>query len=129
MIKNRSIEVMCIDHSLNDGYHVVNTHYLSYMQDSFRPSMYIPIQDCCKHPLLRSWMLLIQLFYKFLRILSLGIAVNGTTACDNRKLILVPESDHICLLYKHDRTDHRQLHTIQITSGRKSVLQRGERAA
>ena len=83
--------------------------------------MYIPIQDCCKHPLLRSWMLLIQLFYKFLRILSLGIAVNGTTACDNRKLILVPESDHICLLYKHDRTDHRQLHTIQITSGRKRV--------
>ena len=66
-------------------------------------------------------MILIELSEQILCILAFCVAVHRALALYDRKIILVPETDHIHLVNEHQRADHCQVHPVQVGLGRERV--------
>ena len=74
-----------------------------------------------KHPLTGAGVIRVELFEKFLCILTLCIAVYRAFAPDYRKFVFIFKSDNIHFIDKHKGADHGQIHSVQISSRRERV--------
>ena len=79
------------------------------------------ICDSPEHPLFGAGIFLAELLKQLLGIFPFGMPVGRAGAFTDRKLVFVPKADDIRFIYIHQRTDHCQVHAVQICYRSKRV--------
>ena len=95
-------------------------HRVTYGIGLFRPSGDMSVQDRREHTVAAARIFPVQPDDQILYVLTPRIAVSRTGIFKDRKLIAVLKADDIGFVNIHQRSDHSQIHAVQISDRRKA---------